>query len=63
MIYSVNGAGKIGHLHAKELNWIIISHHVYRLLSKFIGLDFIVLCRYIYIYIYFIQLKACDSPP
>ena len=44
MIYSVNGAGKIGHLHAKELNWIIISHHVYRLLSKFIGLDFIVLC-------------------
>ena len=43
MIYSVNGAGKIGHLHAKELNWIIISHHVHRLLSKFIGLFFIVL--------------------
>lgn len=49
MIYSVNGARKIGHLHAKELNWIIISHHVCRLLSKFIGLYFILLCRYIYI--------------
>ena len=50
MIYSVNGAGKIGHLHAKELNWIIISHHVYRLLSKFIGLFFIVLCRYFFFF-------------